>query len=265
MKRVLNIVLKSVLAAGIIMLFIFANKKQDAVICPQFNIELDYNGADPLISRFYIRQLVTEKGIKVKGQPIGNIELEEIHKAISQSPFVKNVNLTMDINGKLKAVVTQRNPIVRVIDRNGLQFYIDSEGKRLPISHEFTARVLIANGKIESENKTDPENATRNSKERYKNLPPDLQKIFLVAKSLNKNKFTKALAEQIYINSSGETEIIPKIGDHTILLGDTTSIEEKLEKLKIYYTAGNSPEIWTKYHQINLKYKDQVICKKNNK
>jgi len=65
------------------------------------------------------------------------------------------------------------------------------------------------------------------------------------------------------LNQSGEIELIPKIGDQIILLGDTTQISEKLEKLKIFYTMGNRNEAWASYRVINLKYQDQVVCKKS--
>ena len=263
MKRILNIILKSVLAAGIVLLFIFANQKQKQAICPEFIIEVEDEGM-PLISRYYIRQLVTENEIKVKGQPLGEINLEHIHNVISGSPFVKSANLTIDVNGKVKASVQQRHPIARVIDKTGAQYYLDSEGKRVPISHEFTARVLIANGKIEpiSAKSEDPENDL--TTESYKLLPVDVQKVFLVTQQLNREPFLKAMVEQIYINQKGDIELIPKIGEQSILLGDTTGLQEKLEKLKIFYTMCNRTEQWAAYRLINLKYHGQVICKKTH-
>jgi cell division protein FtsQ len=261
MKKILNIVLKSVLGAGIVLLFIFANKKQSQVLCPEFVIELK-DQEMPLISRFYIRSLVTESGIKVKGQPLEAIDLEKIHKVIAGSPFVKSVNLTVDVNGKVKVNVEQRRPIVRVVDFSGNQFYLDSEGKRVPISHEFTARVLIANGKIRTLQNSGSVPGMTVINEPYQLLPVDLQNIFVVAKQLERDEFTKALVEQIYLNSNGEIELIPKIGEQNILLGDTTSLQEKLEKLKIFYTQEGRNEAWSTYRSINLKYRDQVICKK---
>ena len=260
MKRILNIVLKSVLAAGIVFLFIFANQKQNEAICPEFVIEMKDEGT-PLVSRYYIRQLVTEYEIKVKGQPLGEIDLEEIHNVIAGSPFVKSVNLTIDVNGKVKASVQQRNPIARVIDKTGAQYYLDSDGKRVPISHEFAARVVIANGKIEpiSENAEKPMNDPLAKP--YSLLPGDVQKVFLITQQLNKEPFLNAMVEQIYFNPKGEIELIPKIGEQSILLGDTTDLQEKLEKLKIFYTMCNRTEQWAAYRLINLKYRGQVICK----
>ncbi len=261
MKKIFNIVMKSVLGVGIVLLFIFANKKQSQVICPEFVIELNDQGT-PLISRFYIRSLITENGIKVKGQPLAAIDLEKIQQVIAASPFVKSTNLTVDVNGKVKANVVQRRPIVRVVDFVGNQFYLDSEGKRVPISHEFTARVPIANGKIKTFQNIITKPGIADKKEPYQLLPEDLQNIFVVANQLERDEFSKALVEQVYLNSNGEVELIPKIGEQTILLGDTTSLREKLEKLKIFYTQENRNEAWATYRFVNLKYRDQIICKK---
>ena len=261
MKKIFNIILKSVLGACIVLLFIFANKKQSQVVCPEFVIALDDQGT-PLVSRFYIRSLVTENGIKVKGQPLSDINLEEIQQVIAGSPFVKNINLTVDVNGKVKANVVQRRPVVRVIDFAGNQFYLDSEGKRVPISHEFAARVLVASGRINTFQKAVSRLNVDVAKAPYKLLSDDLQSIFVLANQLERDAFTKALVEQVYLNSLGEIELIPKVGEQTILLGDTTSLHEKLEKLKIFYTRGNRNESWQSYRSINLKYRDQEISKK---
>ncbi len=260
MKRILNIILKSVLAAGIVFLFIFANQKQNEAICPEFVIEMKDEGT-PLVSGYYIRQLVTEYEIKVKGQPLGEIDLEEIHNVIAGSPFVKSVNLTIDVNGKVKASVQQRNPIARVIDKTGAQYYLDSDGKRVPISHEFAARVVIANGKIEPISKNAEKSNNNSLADPYTLLPGDVQKVFLITQQVNKEPFLNAMVEQIYFNPKGEIELIPKIGEQSILLGDTTDLQEKLEKLKIFYTMCNRTEQWAAYRLINLKYHGQVICK----
>ena len=263
MKRILNIILKSVLVAGIVVLFIFANQKQDQTTCPEFVIEMDYDGGDELVSRFHVRQLVTEAGIKVKGEKLGEIPMAEIHKVIEASPFVKKANLTMDVNGKVKALVVQRSPLVRVVDSKGAHFYLDTDGKKVPISHENSARVVFANGRIESNRENIQEVNSKKNTEEYKKLSRDLQKVFVTSKSIKNDEFLLALIEQVHLNQSGEIELIPKIGDQIILLGDTTQISEKLEKLKIFYTMGNRNEAWASYRVINLKYQDQVVCKKS--
>lgn len=261
MKRILNIALKFILVTGIVLLFVFANNKQEQVICPEFVVELNYGSGDALVSRYYIRQLVTESKIRVKGQPLGSIQLDKIHKVIAASPFVKDVNVSMDVNGLVRANVNQREPIVRIFDENGKQFYLDRDGYRIPLSHEYPARVVVANGKINSERKSNNNNL-KAEQVAWKNLPPDLQKVYKTASNLQGDEFVKALTEQIYLDHSGEIELIPKIGDYTILIGDTTLLSEKFNKLKAFYSAGNSKLLSDEYKTVNLKYRDQIVCKK---
>ncbi len=261
MKRILNIALKFILVTGIMLLFVFANNKQEQVICPEFVVELNYGSGDALVSRYYIRQLVTESKIRVKGQPLGSIPLDKIHKVIAASPFVKDVNVSMDVNGLVRANVNQREPIVRIIDENGKHFYLDRDGYRIPLSHEYPARVVVANGKINSDRKSS-NSKLKTEQVTYKNLSPDLQKVYKTASYLQRDEFLKALAEQIYLDHFGEIELIPKIGDYTILVGDTTLFSEKFEKLKAFYSVGNSKLLSAEYKTVNLKYRDQIVCKK---
>lgn len=260
MKRILNIALKFILVTGIVLLFVFANNKQEQVICPEFVVELNYGSGDALVSRYYIRQLITESKIRVKGQPLGSIPLDKIHSVIAASPFVKDVNVSMDVNGLVRANVNQREPIVRIIDESGKQFYLDRDGYRIPLSHEYPARVVVASGKISSGTKDN--NNQKAGQSEYKNLSPDLQKIYKTASFLQLDEFAKALTEQIYLDNYGEIELIPKIGDYTILIGDTSLLKEKFEKLKAFYSAGNTKLLSAEYKTVNLKYRDQIVCKK---
>jgi cell division protein FtsQ len=98
--------------------------------------------------------------------------------------------------------------------------------------------------------------------EPFKMLTPDLQKVFIAASALSKQSFTLALTEQLFLNNQGELELIPKIGDQIIVLGDTTHLAEKIENLNTFYTRGMQAEGWNNYRSISLKYRNQVICTK---
>jgi len=70
------------------------------------------------------------------------------------------------------------------------------------------------------------------------------------------------MIEQLYINKKSEFELIPKIGNHTILFGDIKEMKDKFEKLIAFYKQGISKSGWNKYKTINLKFKNQVVCTK---
>jgi cell division protein FtsQ len=65
----------------------------------------------------------------------------------------------------------------------------------------------------------------------------------------------------VYVNKQGEFELIPRVGNHRILLGGADDISSKLKRLKTFYTSKdvNVKEL-NMYDTINLKYKNQLVC-----
>ncbi len=58
--------------------------------------------------------------------------------------------------------------------------------------------------------------------------------------------------------------MVPSSGDHIILLGDVENLNHKLENLNAFYQAGISKlEEGGEYKIFDLRFKDQVVCKKN--
>ena len=68
--------------------------------------------------------------------------------------------------------------------------------------------------------------------------------------------------EQIYVNENTDIELVPKTGEHEIVLGDVNDLKDKFNKLMIFYLKGLNNLGWDVYKKINLKYKNQVVCSK---
>ncbi len=263
MRRILSIVFWIIILAGVTSLFIFSNKKQDEIVCPKFEIEVDYGKAPVLITQGNIRQQITDSKIKVRGKALGHIEVEKIQELFDNNPFIKTAAISIGVNGVVKASIKQRNPLVRVIDQKGKQFYIDEEGYLMPLSPDFPARLIIASGNISPVGKIRKKGKKVDEISPYQKLPADLQKVYITALALRNDIFNNALIEQIYLNEAKEIELFPKIGRQSIILGDTVFIAEKLKNLKIFYTDGMKNTGWDTYKSINLKFRNQVVCLKS--
>ena len=50
-----------------------------------------------------------------------------------------------------------------------------------------------------------------------------------------KNEFWKAQIIQLHMNDDKEIELIPRVGNHIILLGSEEEMEAKFEKLMLFY------------------------------
>jgi cell division protein FtsQ len=60
-----------------------------------------------------------------------------------------------------------------------------------------------------------------------------------------------------------QLEIIPRAGDHTILVGELDGTEtRRLENLRLFYDRAMWYEGWDEYRYINIKYGNQIVCTK---
>ena len=90
-----------------------------------------------------------------------------------------------------------------------------------------------------------------------------LDELYAMANYINADKFWKSQIQQIYINDEKDMELVPLVGNHKIIFGDTANMDVKFKKLMTFYTQGLSyTGWWNKYSSINLKYKNQIVCTK---
>jgi cell division protein FtsQ len=68
--------------------------------------------------------------------------------------------------------------------------------------------------------------------------------------------------EQINVTDEGDLELVPRVGDHILFLGKPVRIEEKLNRIRTFYTKGLSRVGWNKYSRISVEFENQVICKR---
>ncbi len=60
-----------------------------------------------------------------------------------------------------------------------------------------------------------------------------------------------------------QLELIPRAGDHTIVLGELDGTErQRLENLKLFYNRTLWHEGWEAYTTVNIKYRNQIVCTK---
>ena len=88
------------------------------------------------------------------------------------------------------------------------------------------------------------------------------EQVYAIAKFIQNDTVLNPLIEQIYINNENEIELVPRIGDQIILLGDAGNLENKFNKLLTFYRKGLNKIGWTAYSKINLKYENQVVVMK---
>ncbi len=242
----------------------FVNKEQDSLTCKSLDIKVNQDDDLYFLNKIDIAQLIHDRGDSIIGQPKSTINIPEIEYVLNNQSDVANAEVYATINGEIKVEVKQRKPVIRIINANGESYYLDDEGKLMPLSDKYTARVIIANGYI-----LEPyarrymytiEDIGKDSMAKENSM---LDELYAMAKYINADEFWKAQVKQIYINADRDMEIVPLVGDQKIIFGDTTAMDEKFKKLLTFYQQGlNITGWWNKYSSINLKFKNQIVCTK---
>lgn len=188
----------------------------------------------------------------IRTMRVSQINLKQIETALQNLPVIEEVEVFLDANNSVQVQVKQREPLFRVVDITGQQYYIDDKGNKIPNSRNYSARVPVVTGNIP--------NITGNSIWRKENAI--FQSVFAMTKIINDDIFTKSLIEQINIDELMQFSLVPKVGQEKIVLGKLNNTKEKLNKLKFFYQEGLRYEGWNIYETIDLKNDNQVVCKK---
>lgn len=261
-RLIFNFILWGIYVSGTGVLLGFADYEQNGTVCHHIHYDLIYGDSDPLITEADADSLIQSAAGKVIGKPLYQINTEKIERALSSYPYVDDVHVYGISNGDIFISIHQHEPVIRIITENNKSYFIGKKGALLPFHPDYPVRVLVASGAIpDSLFIRGQRSITRKGFDVVQTsaLLSDLYKISLY---VNRDSFLKAQIVQVYINKQGDYELIPKVGDHLILLGNAEDLEDKFKRLVIFYQLGLNQIGWNKYQIINIKYKNQVVCSK---
>ncbi|MDP1745091.1 MAG: hypothetical protein Q8L90_05915 [Bacteroidota bacterium] len=263
-KKIAFITLWSALIIGLLVSMGFVNKEQDSLLCKSLDIKVNQDDDLYFLDKMDIAQLIFKRGDSIINQPKSTVNIPAIKQALNSHSDIANAEVYITIDGRLKVAVKQRKPVLRVFNLTGDSYYLDDEGKLMPLSDKYTAKVLVANGNIPEAYATSYKYSIAEiSKDKEKKKNTMLDELFAMATYIDADEFWKAQVQQIYINTDNDMEIVPMVGNQKIIFGDTASMDEKFKKLLIFYQQGlNTTGWWDKYSIINLKFKSQIVCTK---
>ncbi len=199
-----------------------------------------------IIDNDYVNELIIHKtgnGLNSRNH-ISNEEVLEFEGILNDDPFIRTAKIYYDQSGVLHFDLQTKEPIARVIDRMGKNYYITFRGNIVPFSYSFSPRVVVITGYL-------PELSDEN-----------WSKLVEVIRVLDSNEFIKAQMESIFITKGAEMVMTPKVGDFRIKFGKMEYASEKFKKLQSFYEETYNKIDWSKYSDIVLDYEKQIILKK---
>jgi len=237
--------------SGLVVLMSFIEIKKSEVVCRDVKVYIP--GNQYFIDKKEIDNILQVKDHSLIGRRIGDINIQLLESKLKANPFIASAKVYTDMDGIIMVEITQRQPILRIMNQWDQDFYVDEHGYKTPLSDNFTARVLAANGYID-------EPFTGKVDTLHTQIAAEVYK---TADYIRKDSLWDAQIAQIYVTQDHEIELIPRVGNQRILLGDADSLDTKFHNLYIFYKKALPQVGWGAYKEINIKYANQVIGVKN--
>ena len=212
-------------------------------VCTEVKIDITDDAVAGFLTPDDIKSQLQHAKLYPLGDPMSEVKVRKIEEALSQNQLVESAQCWKTQTGKVCIQLKQRLPVVRVKADNGDDYYVDTNGNILP-SAGYASSLVVATGKI--------------SRKYAQKTLKDLGN-FLV-----ENNLWRQQVEQLNVLGDGSVEMVPRVGDHVVYLGQPTDIARKLERLQKFYQYGLFRTGWNKYSYISLEFDNQIICKKRS-
>ncbi len=241
-KKTAIITVDAILAVYLLLAITAFNRPDELNnVCGEVSINIQEGLAKGFLNANEIRSQLQRAKLYPLGDPMEQVNTRKIEESLLKNPFVEKAECYKTQTGRVNIELTQRLPVIRVKSDNGDDYYVDEYGNIMP-NTSYTSDLVIATGPISR---------------KY------AQKVLTrIGNFLIHDQLWRSQAEQIIVLNDGTIEMVPRVGNHIVYLGNPTELDKKFDRLEKFYRYGLSKAGWNKYSYISLEFNNQIICKK---
>ncbi|WP_299529037.1 cell division protein FtsQ/DivIB [Ulvibacterium sp.] len=219
-------------------LYAFSNHRSEKRKVEGINVEF-VGDQNLYITQGTVNKLLIQNYGPISNMPKEKLVLNTIEKVIEANEMVKSAQVYLTVNGELTSKIVQRKPIGRI--EGNSKFYLDDEGKRMPLSKSHSARVPIITGKITGKG---------------------LEDVYEILKYINQDDFLRKNVIGIHIEEEESYQLKFRMEQFVVHLGGIDNLEEKFNNFKAFYAKANRDKTLEEYAMVNLEFNNQVVCTK---
>ena len=245
--KVLRFFLTVAGVAGCLVAVTSAARRQEKEKIRGVNLVITNAQQVQFISPEFLRQMLfRRRHLNPEEIPMGDADINRFEKIARSNPWIESAEVYIDNSRMLQVRATQRVPVVRIFETTGASYYLDTALQQLPLSLEYTHYTPVVTG-------IPPLSANSAGKQMK-------GKIVALIKIIDADSFWKQGVEEIAMNAAGEFEIIPVLGTHRVLLGDTSKMASKLHNVFLFYKSVMNKVGWERYTLLDVRYAGQVVA-----
>ena len=190
------------------------------------------------------------------GQRLDSIALHKVESILDvQSAILKTEAYTTD-DGMLNIRLTQREPVIR-FQKGSYGFYADAGGFIFPLQENYTTPVPVMDGNVPIQ-----------SPEGYKGAPETeserawLASVLAMVEYMEKSRIWAENIVQMHVDGNGDIVMVPREGRERFIFGSPTGAGAKFDRMADYYRYILPEKGEGFYGTVNVKYDNQIVCKK---
>ncbi len=246
-RKILQVSFTLVASVCCVVAMVSASRIDDRKVVKSVAVHLKNDKKYHFIQEQQILDLaIGNRGVDVEHTPVPLLNLHGMEQAIKADPWVANAQVYVDNEKVLQLYVTQRIPAVRIFQQDSKSYYLDTTLSIMPLSASNIYYTTVITNVPELKNDS-ASWALR-------------KKIITLVRTIQADTFWNAQVAEVEVDSLGQFELLPVLGDQKILFGDAVNIKEKLANLFSFYKNVLNRIGWDKYDVLDVRFAGQVVA-----
>lgn len=226
------------MVVGVLGLFAFSNHRNSGKKIRE--VQVEFTGSENLyVTELAVNKLLIQKYGGLSGVPKDKVVLSNAEALLEAHPMVREAEVYLTMDGVLKAKIEQRKPIGRV--EGSKKYYLDWDGKPMPLSKNHSARVPIITGDLTGK---------------------ALEDIYSILKYINEDDFLRKNVIGIHVEGEEQYQLKFRVDQFVVYLGGVEDMDRKFRNFKAFYAKALKDETLDAYLSVSLEFDNQVVCTK---
>ena len=241
------------------MFFLYRNVRQEQaqLVCGR----LDVSFVDSLrfVSEQDVREYLDAHYGSCVGERLDSVQLARIEQMLESRSSVTRCQAWTSDDGVLHVEIAQRAPVLRFMRSEEDGFYVDDGGYIFPLHPTFTAPVPVVEGAIPVNVPADYKGEAQDERERAW-----IAGVLAMNRHIAGNRSWQRRIEHVRVRPGGELLLSLTGRSEEFFVGQPQGIPDKLQRIDRYLgiIAPSKPQGY--YHTVNVKYKQQIICRQKD-
>lgn len=235
-QNIILLILVALLVAGVW----WARSRETDELCRRVTVQIVNQDSTMFVTEQGVKAELAQNGFKLVGKPMWQISAARIEQTLSSSQYLENVECVKAKNGEIIIRASQLVPVMRVFEPDGSSYYVNADGKRMNATSFYHSDVPVVQGKF-----TKKFPATR---------------LLPLVKYVENDSLLRSLVTMYTMRDSNNIFIVPSIYGHIVNMGSVANIDNKFEKLKLFYREVLPAKGWETYDTISVKWDHQVVA-----